>query len=249
MSVAHAQDSSDDASLSAMRNAVSYDQSEDSLKASFSALKFIEGTLVAYGDRSAKVINKKRSELDRAHPLFVADDFEANDILLLQTKLSESDLQTFYVLFSEGPSADPEFIFIKNSAPNKIWASLSGTALSIPGNGSVYVSNRFNNTFTKRTKYALTAKGFTEVKQPYFYVGLKTRTLSPLTLYASPASTEVVAQLPKGSEIEVLLTDNKPDKHRTCFLIKTPFGLLGWAWIPESQYASSVVEGISFWGD
>ncbi|HEY6022235.1 MAG TPA: hypothetical protein VIY48_20920 [Candidatus Paceibacterota bacterium] len=233
------------------RSAISYDQSEDSLRASFSALKFIEGTLVAYGDRSAKVINRKRSQLDHAHPLFVADDFEADDILLLQTKLSETDTQTFYVLFSEGPSADPEFYFIKTSTPDKIWASLPGTAISIPGNGSVYVSNRFNNTFTKRSKYTLTAKGLTEVKQPYFYVGLKTHTLSPLTLYTSPASTDVIAQLPKGSEVEVLLTDDRRDdkQHRTCFLIKTPFGLLGWAWIPESQYASSVIEGLGLWGD
>lgn len=241
-----------DIELTKMRNAVSYDKSKESLRQAFSALKFLEsnGAIVAYNGRDSMVINKKRSELERTHPLYVKDDFEADDTLLLQSRLSETDPQVFYLLFSEGESADPRFYFIKTNAPDKEWAVLQGDSLAVPGNGAAYVANRFNNTFTKRTKYLYSAIGLTEVKQPYFYVGLNTSTLAPLTIYAAPNDTHVVAQLPKGSEIEVILTDNNPDKnHRTCFLIKTPFGLLGWAWIPESQYYSTVVEGISFWGD
>jgi hypothetical protein len=232
--------------------AVSYDQSAQSLKKAFSGLALLESgdAFVAYDDRTSLVINKKRSELDSTHPLLVKEGVEADDILLLQISLSGTDSQTFFVLFSEGASADPSFFFIKTSVPDKVWAELPGTALAVPGNGSIYAANRFNNTFTRRTKHLYTPTGLTEVSQPYFYVGLKTHTLTPLTIYTEPHEQNVVARLPKGSEIEVLLTDDKRDQRRgTCFLMRTPFGLLGWAWIPDSQYFSYTIEGLSFWGD
>lgn len=229
----------------------SFDMSEDSIRNAFSGLTFIDGTLVAYGDRTAKVINKKCSELDHSHPLYTTDEFGSfgsEDTLLLQTQLSETDHQTFYVLFSEGPSADPQFIFIKANEPKKVWAA--GTALAIPGNGSVYVSNRFNNNFTRRQKFSFTPSGLIEVKQPYSYVGIKTQTLTPLTLYFDSSATKPVAQLPKGSSIEVILTDEKSNNAKeTRYLVKTPFGLLGWVWIPSFQNNSTVIDGIFFQGD
>lgn len=249
---AEASQVSSDTDSQQTREAVSHDKSEESLRNAFSGLTLLEshGAIVAFDARVSKVINKKRSELDVSHPLAVKEDFEADDVLLLQTRLSETDPLTYYVLFSEGPSADPGFYFIKADAPGKIWAEVAGTALAVPGNGAVYPASRFNNTFTRRSKYSYSASGLKEVSQPYFYVGLKTHTLKPLTIYASPSETQAVAQLPKGAEIEVILTEDKVDKQRrTCFLIKTPFGLLGWAWIPEVQYSSDTVEGISYWGD
>jgi len=244
--------SASDTSQAESRQANSYDKSEESLRKAFSALSLLksDNAIVAHEVRTSKVINKKRSELGNSHPLFIDDALESDDIVLLQTRLSEKDPQTFYILYTEGPSADPSFYFVKSSAPSEIWADLPGTALALPGNGSVYVANRFNETFTRRTKYTYSASGLTQVSQPYFYVGLKTRTLTPLTLYAKPNEAQIVAQLPKGSEIEVLLTDGGHDKkNRTSFLAATPFGLVGWVWITSSQYFSSEVEGISYWGD
>jgi hypothetical protein len=234
------------------RESVSYDQSEESLRKAFPSLLMLKTgrAFVAYENREAKLVNRKRCDLDASHPLFVNDELEADDILVMQMKIGEKDRQIFYILFSEGPSADPGFYFIKTDRPNEVWADMPGTALALYGNGVAYVSNRCNNMFTKRTKYLFSDTGIMEVHQPYFYVGLSTHTLAPLTLFDSPKENQIIAQLPKGTPVEVLLTDDARDeRRRTCFLIKTPFGLLGWAWIPETQYKAETIEGISFWGD
>jgi hypothetical protein len=51
-------------------------------------------------------------------------------------------------------------------------------------------------------------------------------------------------------EIEVLLASPEPgDDDSSLFLARTPFGLVGWIRIRDTQYVSRVIEGISFWGD
>lgn len=235
------------------KKAVSYDMSEESLLRGFSKLSILKSgdAILAYNAITSKVINKKRSELKKSHPLFMYDDaLESKDKLLLQTTLGKNESNKYYVAFTEGPSGDPAFYLIKQESPNKVWAELSGTALVLPSNDYVYIANRFNNTFTQRKKYSYLQTGLTQINQPYYYVGLKTQTLKPVTLYADQGETKVVAKLPKKSKIEILLTDGKRDKqYRTSFLAATPFGLVGWIWVSQSQYFSNEVEGISYWGD
>jgi hypothetical protein len=239
--------------ISAAEPALAHDQSESSLRAAFPTLTFLDSgvSLVAYRSDVSAVVDRLRSELPRSHPLYLDDGFEADDRLLLETAICDSDGQAYYVVFSEGPSADPSFYFIKaDSSSDQPWAEVPGNTLAIPTLGAVYAANRYNNFFTKRTKYAYSPGGLHEVPQPFFFVGLKTQALKPITLYASPTEDSQVTQLPAGAEIEVLLTDDRQDDlHRTCFLVKTPFGLLGWVWVPETQYQSGLIEGISWWGD
>ena len=67
---------------------------------------------------------------------------------------------------------------------------------------------------------------------------------------ATPKEDVVVAQLDAGHAVEVVLTDDRADKQsRTCFLVKTPAGILGWAWVPFEQYRAQTIDGISWWGD
>jgi hypothetical protein len=228
-----------------------HDLSEESLRAGFPNLKIEKfgQAWVAYDPGVTTLINKRRAELPRSHVLYFDDGLEANDVVLLETVLSGSD--RYNVVFSEGPSADPMFYFIKVGATSDLpWATIAGNTVAIPHNGALYAASRFNNHFTKRQKFAYQPGGLQEVRQPYFLVGLRTRTLEAITLYASPNEKSVVAQLPAGTEIGVVLTDDREDSDsRTCFLIRTPFGLLGWAWVPSSQYKSGLIEGISWWGD
>jgi hypothetical protein len=77
-----------------------------------------------------------------------------------------------------------------------------------------------------------------------------TRTLKPVDLYFTPTSEVVVATLATGAEIEVLTTDDKPDKQgNTSYFVRTSEGLTGWIWVPTSQYRADTIEGITFWGD
>jgi hypothetical protein len=229
----------------------SYDKSEQSLRAGFPQLtiKRFGKSLVAYQPGTSTVINKRLADLPRSHALFSDDGLEAGDVLLMETTFAGSD--RYLVVFSEGPSADPEFYFYRPGAPaEKVFGSVAGAAVAIPGNGFLYTANRSNNYFTRRAKFIYEPTGLREVHQPYYLVGLKTHTLKPVTLYDSPKGGSEVAQLPAGSDIEVVLANDEEDADsRACFLVKTPFGLLGWVWVPSSQVESTVIEGISWWGD
>ena len=126
-----------DAELERMRNARSYDQSSESLRAFFGWLKIedLDRAIVAFDSTISTQFNTRRADLDPSHPLFVDDALKAHDILVLQTHLSHDDPRKMYLLFSEGPSGDPSFYFVDSAKPDSIWDELWGTALAIPGNG------------------------------------------------------------------------------------------------------------------
>ena len=234
------------------------DESVASIRAAFPALTYLSvkpmenlGTTatVAYTANGTTIINKARKSLPATHLLHPTQDLSDDDVLLMETSLGGA--QRYYVVFSLGPSMDPSFFFVRTDAKDeKDWQEVPATAIAIPGNGSIFAATRTNSYFTKRRKYTVSPDGLRELPQPYFSVGLKTRAIKPVTLYASPNERDVVAQLPAGHELEVVLTDDRQDKQsRTCFLVKTPMGLLGWVWVPSSQYRADTIEGISWWGD
>jgi hypothetical protein len=235
-----------------------HDESVASIQAAFPDLSYLSvkpmdtlGTTatVAYQAKGTTIINKARKNLPATHPLHPTQDLSDDDVLLMETSLGGA--QRYYVVFSLGPSMDPSFYFVRTDAGDEAsWQEIPGTAVAIPGNGFVYAATRTNSYFTKRRKYAVSPGGLRELPQPFYSVALKTRALKPITMYASPDEDAVVAQLPAGHALEVVLTDDKQDKQsRTCFLVKTPMGLLGWVWVPSSQYRADTIEGISWWGD
>ncbi len=240
-------------SADALDDQRSYDQSEKSIKEGFSQLSILKSGLavVAYNPSVTKIINKKRGDLPPTHDLFYNEGVEANDDVLIETSLSGADGERFYLIFFEGPSLDPSFYLVSADAKtDKPFAEIWSEAVAIPSTGYIYAAGRTNRMFTERTKYLVKPSGLVEAKQPYSYVGLKTKTLKPITIYSSPNKESVVAQLPEGADVEVLLTNGEKSKdYETCFLVKTPFGLLGWVWVYQSQYDSKVIEGLSWWGD
>lgn len=110
-----------------------------------------------------------------------------------------------------------------------------GGQLFIPGNGNLYLRNEAGN-----GKFSYRKGKLKEVKQPFKYVGRKEKLSLPskgiielcgpyegpkkLVLYREKSLKSArVATLALGAEVEVLLRDGD------WFLIRTPFGLLGWA--------------------
>lgn len=198
---------------------------------------------VRYNPDISQEILKSRDSYPKDHPLYT-DEFGSDDIVIIKTKLIKGDSTWYYVLFTEGPSADPSFYFINAENPDQYFGSLAGEELVLPGNNFAYTEGRADNDFTKRMKFKITKSGFEEVFQPFYYVGLQSYTLVPITLYKEKNEKEPIATLPANYAVEVILTDDI-----THYLIKTPFGLLGWVTIPSSQYKSKVIEGIYFQGD
>ena len=80
-----------------------------------------------------------------------------------------------------------------------------------------------------------------EIRQPFYYVGLESVVTEDIKIYADIEQTNVIANLPIGSTVTVLI--NKGE----CYLLKTPFGLVGWLKIPQALQTS--IKGLFFNGD
>jgi len=198
---------------------------------------------VKYNSASTTVINKSISELDKNDPLYYEDEMGMGGTKLLKTKIS-SDGDYYNIVFSWGPSADPEFSFYKDGQKEAIFY-VAGLNLYIPGNGSIYVSGHTNNNFNERKKFTLKNGEFVEAPQAYYYVGLKTKTVKAITIYKNDNLTGSVANLPKDYSIEVLINKQGTD----LYLIKTDFGLTGWVKTGPVNYGDGAIDGLFYAGD
>jgi len=166
-------------------------------------------------------------------------------IRVLATHLVKNSPARYLIVFDPGPSDDPEFIIyeIENNREKKL-ISLRGEELIIPGNGVLYTSGFVDLMFNTRKKFILNNGIIEEVQQPFYYVGLKTIVKKPIVLYGDLSYKKTLTQLPEGSKVEVLI--NKEND----YLLKTPFGLVGWFKINYGeQCGSELIEGICFHGD
>lgn len=188
---------------------------------------------ILYNPAITTIINK-----DMTHP-----EGGIKTIHVLETKINKSD-QRYLIEYNEGASDDPQFIIYKEAGGKltNIFFSF-GTGLIIPGNGYVYISGHTNNMFDERKKYAFNNGKLTEVKQPFRYVGLDTKTTREVTLYSSQEQKGIVANLSVGSPVTILLNDHEG------YLIKTPFGLVGWVRIKNVSNEESPFTGLFYAGD
>ena len=155
---------------------------------------------------------------------------------------------TVTILFDSGPSDDPAF-YLTSTSTGKT-TSFPGKNLYVPGGKNIYVSGWTNSYYDVRRKFTYDGTNFTEVKQPYQYVGLKTKIkrIGPkedppilVPLYADKSKTNTVAVLSEGSEIEILVTQDND-----WYLARTSFGLVGWVHVNQEMYTPF---GLYFAGD
>lgn len=203
-------------------------------------------TVHLYVDQSkAEIFNKKLKNLDKSHPLYTPEDCESNMTLLAITPIDDSN-KKYAIVYGYCP--EPEFHFYGADDISKFYGSIGGLNMFVTGNGNLYVSGHVNSYFDIKRKLRFDENKITEVRQPHYYVGLKTKTLKPITLYQTKQLKEVVATLPKDYAIEVLLAETSHESE-DYYLIRTDFGLIGWTKIKAGQYQSIDVEGIYWNGD
>jgi hypothetical protein len=144
--------------------------------------------------------------------------------VLLKTKIDRHTKAVYLIKFDYGPSEDPSFtiFLIDDTGSEQLIGNIPAEELVIPGNGYVYSAGKANQLYDKRQKFRVNEKGISEIKQAAYYIGLKTQTNKPITLWADKNKSERTAVLPANYDIEVLI------EQENWFLIRTAFGLSGW---------------------
>ena len=175
-------------------------------------------------------------------------------------RLSANDPTLYQIDYDMGPSDDPTFVIKRLGEGGAFTEVLAANALKIyiPGNNAIYTEGHTNNLFNQKRKYQAQLGVITEVKQPFYYVGVKGKLYQEFTLYTDVSMKDVVAKLPANSQVEVLLAENI-DFYKPKLLLKTDFGLTGWVEVIGSQhdwiesepgkFSGNGIEGVYFAGD
>jgi len=206
---------------------------------------------ISYNPKITKGINKKYKDLDKTDSFFplVNPESEGNNKAIM-TRIDTTSKTEYIVVYSVGPSADPGYLFfdpLQKGRP-KVLFRIDGLNLYIPGDGFIYVDGHTDNNFNQRRKFKVADGILTEVKQPFYYIGLKTKSLKPLVIYSSTDMKDVVDNIPANTEIEVIY-HTFYDPMSQYFLLRTKFGLTGWYKMPEISQKAEYIEGIFFNGD
>ena len=188
---------------------------------------------VAYDAKLAEVINK-------ALPL---EEGAPEIKRLIATRLDGEGGTSYFIDFDPGPSADPSFVITEQKS-GKVLGSIVGESLVVPGNGFIYAEGRANRMHLEHLKYAVRDGKLVEVEQPFSYVGLQSKAKVALKLMAKKDGGEVIANIPAGDAVEVVLRDGE------YLLVKTRFGLVGWWKMKENVMPDNAeIEGIYYAGD
>jgi hypothetical protein len=201
-----------------------------------------------YPKNEVKLIRKKGTQLPKNDPWYCPDP-DAPCYEKLAAFKNPLFKDSLYVLFSHGPSEDPNFT-VSTKAGKEI-GSINGLEFYLTNSSTFYVNGHTNNLFNKKRKFEIRKDTVVEVAQPFYYVGLQSITLKDIVLYKDKTGSETVASLPKGYKVEVVLAEyGKPDfELETHFLVKTDYGLMGWLRLTNNESSDKVIKGLFFAGD
>jgi hypothetical protein len=200
-----------------------------------------------YDKKTSRLINKPCYLLNKNDPLHCDKDSVLAEWTLVAKFKMGNRKDSLNIIYSEGMSADPGFVV--STKADKIIQRFSCIEFYINSLGTIYTSGHVNNMYDRRRKFQINEDTITEIKQPYNFVGLKGKALRDIILYKDKTGNEIVAQIPAGYEIEILLAESvtKDFEMDTNFLVKTEFGLVGWLRLEGSS--DNVIEGLYYAGD
>jgi hypothetical protein len=189
--------------------------------------------------------NGRFEELKKKPAGFSAGDFEceAGTIVISDVLLDQKTQRRAILTYGACPESE---FYLYDRKTKGLIQSFSALHIVIHGNGTLYTSGHLGE-FDLKQKYSFNGKTFVEDKQPFYYVGLKSVTLNEVKIYGDKQMTRLIAVLPKGAEIEVLVAE-VPFGNKL-YLVRTGFGLTGWAPLKVDQYKSVDVEGLFYNND
>jgi hypothetical protein len=199
-------------------------------------------------DKSSRLINKFCGTLDKKDPFYCSESSLIEGVVVARYK-NQALKDSVNILFSGGMSDDPEFSVYTKSG--RTMGRIACVEFYINSSGTIYTSGHANNMYNRRRKFQIQNDTILEIKQPYNYVGMKGKTQKDITLYKDMQGSDIVAQLPKGYEIEILLTDATTKDYQIdhFFLVKTDFGLIGWLRLTNEDIYGAVLKDLFYAGD
>lgn len=151
----------------------------------------------------------------------------------------------FTIQYNSGPSADPTFTIKWQEGKKDHDFSMEGTDLDFLASGEILISGHTNNKFSQKRKIVFKNNKLIEVEQPYYFIGIKSKSLIDVDARLNPdEKSATIFHLKKDDPVEVILSDTG----QLYFLLKNSEGLLGWVLISESQ-RPTIVKEIFFKGD
>ena len=193
----------------------------------------------------ADIFNSKRVELDKNHKFYAEECEGEYETLIAICNIDKSD-KKYAISYAACPN--PKFVIYDSENPDKIIGSINADKMFITGSGAIYCSGG-EGTFDARKKYTIINEKLVETKQPFYYVGLKTKTLRPIKLYETTDLKNKVASLPVDYPVEILLSTKAFNSTKGLYLVKTKFGLIGWAELIAGQYTDVDIEDLKYIGD
>lgn len=203
---------------------------------------------IKFNESKTEFIGKKRVDYPISHPLHNEYPNIISEIILLETYIDSS--ATVLIGFTEGISCDLTFNIYDSETFDRIGYAL-GTQLIIPSNGYLYSQGHTNSEFNIQKKYVFQDNKVTELFPELYYVGLDSFTLNPISIYSDWELSNKIAELPTNYPIEVIAAKKpSPKNWEWKYLIKTPFGILGWCEIEVNRDSlGGDIKGIYFKGD
>ncbi len=201
---------------------------------------------ISFDASISKVFNVKRSDLPNNDP-FHSGECDGDKIKVISTKINSSSKDYYVFEYNLTCCCSWGYTIYKNEDYSKPVGRISASQLFVPGNGNIYSISHIGTDYLVRKKYRLTGDGIEEVKQPFNYVGIKSKTLKPIKIYSEKEMVNEIASLPENYEVEILISDGIYESEKR-YLVKTSFGLVGWTKLEAGQYKSIDVDGLFYWG-
>lgn len=202
-----------------------------------------------YNSKSTFLINKPCYQLPKNDPLFCNQDSIYIPWIIIGKYHNQALNDSLTIIYSQGPSDDPGFVM--ETSEQKTIRHFSCIEFSIDDNGTIFTSGHVNNLFNRKRKFEINQDTIIEFKQPFYYVGLKGKTLKGITLYSGKSGDEVIADVPEECEIEILLGEPnvKDFEIDYFFLVRTNDGLVGWLRLKAEDISGSILTELYYNGD
>jgi len=201
-----------------------------------------------YDKTTSRFTNTPCHLLNKKDPLYCEfPDSMLETWSLVAKYKSKAFKDSLNIVYSQGMSADPGFVVATKGG--RILDTFSCLEFYINSSGTIYTSGHVNSMYNRRRKFQIQVDTILEVQQPYYYVGMKGKSLKDITLFKDRVGNDIVAQVPKDNEIEILLAygTKKDFEADNLFLVKTDFGIVGW--LRLEGYEDQVLEDLYYKGD